>query len=336
MTKEEITRRVMEGNTGEYSHVIIAVDKFSYEDYPVYVSYNENIREVVKKYEGDFRSLTGIMEIYNYNLDLKQQLNEHRAYHIEPICKPNKSECKKIEKEIELNKQENHNVSKELETAIEYAIKMHSEQQRHDGTPYIKHPLGVLENVLKYKKSKNLETLLISACLHDTLEDTDATYYDLVQNFGPQVASIVLELTTDEDMKQALGKEKYLSFKMKNMSSWALVIKLCDRLDNVNDLLNENNEQFKNKYINETINILDYLIKNRNLSKTHITIIEQIISILLQLCKNDIEKTNKLIKLLNNYGANNNFQNNTNIYNYLVNIKNNIINNSSKTKKLTL
>ena len=171
---------------------------------------------------------------------------------------------------------------------------MHEGQTRLNGEPYVKHPLHVAQNVLKYKKSKNIEQLLMSACLHDTIEDTSATYYDIVENFGPQVASLVLELTTDEDMKKLLGKQQYLSIKMKNMSSWALVIKLCDRLDNVNDLLNSKEEAFKNKYINETIGIIDYLLDNAKLSKTHITIIEQIIFLIIQISKGDNTKNTKL------------------------------------------
>jgi len=187
----------------------------------------------------------------------------------------------------------NENVKK----AIDYATLMHANQKRKDGSPYIKHPINVLKNVLNYKESKSLETLLIAACLHDTLEDTEASYYDLVQKFGIQVASLVLEVTTDEEMKNEIGKEKYLSIKMKNMSSWALVIKLCDRLDNINDL-NVADEKFKNKYINETINILEFLIEKRKLSKTHINIIEQILCTLLQLCKNDDKKYGKIEKMV--------------------------------------
>ena len=335
MNKEEITRAVMRGNTGEYSHVIIVVDRFDYEDYPVYVSYNQDIREVIIDYQGDIHSMTGIMEIYNYNLDLEMQLNENRAYHIEPIVKLNKQEDKKDE-DMKTDNKINNNISEELEVTIEYAKEMHNGQYRHDGSPYIRHPLSVLENVLKYKKSKSLETLLMSACLHDTLEDTSATYYDIVQKFGPKVASIVLELTTDEDMKKALGKEQYLSYKMKNMSSWALVIKLCDRLDNVSDLLNDDNESFKIKYINESINILEFLVQNRELSKTHITIIEQIIDTLLQLCKDDIEKMTRLTKIFNSNLDNNiEVKRNINIYAELLDMKIDYIN-GNLIKRLTM
>ena len=146
----------------------------------------------------------------------------------------------------------------------------------------------------KFKQSKNLENLIISAYLHDTLEDTEATYYDLVEKFGPQVASIVLELTTDIDFKKELGKTKYLEIKMKNMSSWALVIKLCDRLDNVSDLINAD-ETFKDKYIKETLEIISYLVKNRQLSNTQITIIKDILKALSNVENNElINEINKI------------------------------------------
>ena len=76
------------------------------------------------------------------------------------------------------------------------------------------------------------------------------------------------------------------------MTSWALVIKLCDRLSNVNDL-DKCSESFRNKYIKETVTIIDYLIQNRSLSKTHINIIKSIVNKLYELrniyTNNDIE-----------------------------------------------
>lgn len=171
------------------------------------------------------------------------------------------------------------------EEALEYAKEKHNGQYRCDGTDYIVHPMRVANYVSELKESKNIETLLASAYLHDTLEDTDATYYDLVGKFGSQVASIVLELTNDEDLKKELGKTKYLEIKMKNMSSWALVIKLCDRLDNVSDL-KDRDDYFRNKYAKETIEILDYLLNNRDLSSTHLCIIKRIVEYL-NMCKVD-------------------------------------------------
>ena len=287
MSKDEIIKIVLSGKNGKNSHCIIYCDHWDYTYSYKYIDNSQNIKKVIEdiKSNGSIGMYT-IVEIYNYNLDIEKQLEESRAYHIEPINN-------------KIVEEHTNNISKRLEKTIDYATKMHEGQTRLNGEPYINHPLHVVQNVLKYKKSKNIEELLMAACLHDIIEDTEATYYDITSKFGPMVASLVLELTTDEDMKNALGKKQYLSIKMRNMSSWALVIKLCDRLDNVNDLINCNNEEFKNKYINETICILNYLIINRELSKTHLTIIEQIIIKLLKITKSNNEEVIKLIKKCN-------------------------------------
>ena len=162
-----------------------------------------------------------------------------------------------------------------VKKARDFATKMHQGQKRKGGEDYINHPIHVAENVAKFKDSKEINQLIEAAYLHDTIEDTSATYYDIVKEFGPGVASIVLELTTDEDMKRELGKKRYLQIKLKNMSSWALVIKLCDRLDNVSDL-KKCEKTFRDKYIDETKEIISYLEANRELSQTHKKIIKAI------------------------------------------------------------
>ncbi len=173
-----------------------------------------------------------------------------------------------------------------IQKAIDFATKAHKGQFRKDGIPYIHHPLNVAQKVIEFKNSKSLTTLIISACLHDTLEDTNTTYDDIVKEFGLLVANIVKELTNDPKTKESLGKQQYLAQKMSEMSSWALVIKLCDRLDNVQDLV-PCNQEFKTRYIRETIGILTNLIKNRTLSNTHKAIIEQIIHTLFWVCQNE-------------------------------------------------
>lgn len=83
-----------------------------------------------------------------------------------------------------------------------------------------------------------MNILLSSAYLHNILEDAKLTYDDLVRLFGNSIASLVLELTNDKEMVKLIGKTNYLSIKMKSMSSYALCLKLYDRLDNVSDLVN--------------------------------------------------------------------------------------------------
>ena len=253
--KEMISRNSKE----EYSHVIICYDKIYDLYFPRYVSYFESIKEVIQQTIdlSDERRIY-ILEIYNYNLDIGTQLEESRAINILP----------NVKKHI---KEEKFNL------ALEYATKMHNGQKRKDGTPYIMHPIRVANNVKKFKDSRKLEQLMMCGYLHDTVEDTDATIYDIDKIFGEEIASIVNEVTNDNVKKEQLGKEKYLSIKMRDMTSWALVVKLCDRLDNVSDLARAG-EIFRIRYINETLGILSYILYEREFSYSHLKIIKEILN----------------------------------------------------------
>ena len=166
--------------------------------------------------------------------------------------------------------------------AMMYADRMHKGQKRKSGPEYICHPVnvasfvGLIFNSQFNDSSYDLNVLLMAAYLHDTLEDTDATFKDLVDMFGSDVATIVNELTTDRDMKNEIGKAKYLAIKMKNMSGEALLIKLCDRLDNTSDLMQQSKE-FRIRYFKETYTILCFVLQNRHLKRIHLEVIRCII-----------------------------------------------------------
>ena len=160
--------------------------------------------------------------------------------------------------------------------ALHYAVKAHEGQFRSDGTPYIKHPERVAEFVRKFKKSKNLDALISAAFLHDTIEDTDTTHEDLEKMFGGLIASLVKELTSDKEKIKEVGKTDYLAQKMAGMSSWALVIKLADRLDNVQDIATAKTREWRQKYRTETESVLARLENSRELSSTHKKIIHAI------------------------------------------------------------
>lgn len=152
--------------------------------------------------------------------------------------------------------------------AKEYATQKHSKQKRKfSGEPYVEHPKRVAELIRKYKSSKNKDELISAALLHDTIEDTDTTEEDLKKLFGGLITSLVKELSSEKEQIEKIGKDDYLSGKMLDMSSWALTIKLADRLDNVSDLL-DSNEKFRDRYSKETKSILQKLEKGRTLSDT--------------------------------------------------------------------
>ena len=168
-------------------------------------------------------------------------------------------------------------LDEDMQQALKFAARAHAGQTRSDNTPYIRHPERVAAIVKQFKQSHNLDALISAAYTHDTIEDTNTTKEDLEKMFGALVASLVQELTSDKgEIEKAGGKTEYLSQKMKKMTSYALVIKLADRLDNVSDLKTAKNAAWREKYKKETLSIMNYIEKERVLSKTHMKIIAAI------------------------------------------------------------
>ena len=139
---------------------------------------------------------------------------------------------------------------------------------------YILHPVTVALYIQEYKKSSNIEDLIIAALLHDTVEDTFITIDVINKEFGETVCEIVNELTSDKEECKKMGKTNYLLQKMLKMTNYSLTIKLADRLDNVNDLFDfinlgtEKDKKFALKYIKETKFIIENLEKLRLFTET--------------------------------------------------------------------
>jgi guanosine-3',5'-bis(diphosphate) 3'-pyrophosphohydrolase len=150
--------------------------------------------------------------------------------------------------------------------AIKFAEKKHKGQTRKvSGEPYLTHPIMASYVIVKYKKSKHIEELIVSMILHDTLEDTETTFVELAKNFTPLVASLVHELTNDVNEIKRVGKKEYLLTKMLGISNYALVCKLIDTMVNIDD-------HPKPEYVNNTyINLIE-LAKKRKLTKSQISI----------------------------------------------------------------
>jgi (p)ppGpp synthase/HD superfamily hydrolase len=164
-----------------------------------------------------------------------------------------------------------------LEKAIIFAVKKHAGQKRKgNGIPYIMHPIRVMNSLYDIKKSSNINLLLACSILHDTVEDCKVKIEEIARKFGYQVASIVQELTSDKSQSEKIGKGEYLLQKMLKMSSYALCIKLCDRLDNVKDSESMTTE-FRHKYFGQTLFILAGLKTKRKLTATHKALIHQIL-----------------------------------------------------------
>ena len=126
-----------------------------------------------------------------------------------------------------------------INKAFEFANSAHAGVKRKSGEPYIIHPLAVAKIVVD--EIGLSATSIISALLHDVVEDTDYTLEDIGNLFGEKVASIVDGLTklTDEftpqqDSKQANNFRKMLMTLSDDVR--VILIKIADRLHNMRTL----------------------------------------------------------------------------------------------------
>ncbi|ABC22656.1 (p)ppGpp synthetase I (GTP pyrophosphokinase), SpoT/RelA [Rhodospirillum rubrum F11] len=125
-----------------------------------------------------------------------------------------------------------------LNRAYVYAMKMHGSQLRASGDPYFSHPIDVAGILTRYKLDC---ASIITALLHDTIEDTEATLEDVRQLFGNDVARLVDGVTkltriqiSSDHAKQAENFRKLLLAMSEDIR--VLMVKLADRLHNMRTL----------------------------------------------------------------------------------------------------
>lgn len=162
-----------------------------------------------------------------------------------------------------------------IDEVLKFAIERHKGQLRSDGQEYITHPIRVGELVTKFKPSQNANILKAGALLHDVLEDTYTSYRELKDRFGEVVASLVMEVTSSTFMPKLVGKQIYLAHKMQYMSSYALIIKLADRLDNISDLKGLAVDKIKKTFF-DTIYMINYIENKRMLTDAQSNLIDAI------------------------------------------------------------
>ena len=129
-----------------------------------------------------------------------------------------------------------------IEKYIQYIKEKHGDQKRKEGTLYYTHPIAVCE-ILKEKGFG--EEVQIVGLFHDLLEDTSATYEELIEMSTKEIADAVRLLTKE---KGYITKEY---FKRINDCYLAKMVKLADRVHNLSTMHLADN-MFQKKYINET------------------------------------------------------------------------------------
>jgi guanosine-3',5'-bis(diphosphate) 3'-pyrophosphohydrolase len=124
----------------------------------------------------------------------------------------------------------------ELLDSIAFAAAKHRNQRRKDAeaSPYINHPLQLAHVLATEGGVSDLKTLM-AAVLHDTVEDTETTYDELVDRFGQKVADVVMEVTDDKNLPKAERKRRQVEH-APHMSRRAALVKLADKTCNLRDV----------------------------------------------------------------------------------------------------
>ena len=117
--------------------------------------------------------------------------------------------------------------------ALHFAADKHRDQRRKDveASPYINHPIEVAELLARVGGVTDLVTLQ-GAILHDTIEDTDTTPEELEREFGPEVRTVVEEVTDDTNLPKADRKRLQIEH-APHISARARLVKLADKISNV-------------------------------------------------------------------------------------------------------
>jgi guanosine-3',5'-bis(diphosphate) 3'-pyrophosphohydrolase len=120
--------------------------------------------------------------------------------------------------------------------AAQFAADRHRNQRRKDAeaSPYINHPIS-LANVLANEGDISDPIVLCGALLHDTIEDTDTTAAELIEQFGEEIANVVLEVTDDKSLDKATRKKLQIEH-AKHASDRAKLVKLADKICNLRDI----------------------------------------------------------------------------------------------------
>ena len=144
-----------------------------------------------------------------------------------------------------------------LNKAYVFSMKAHGSQRRASGDPYFSHPLEVAGILTKMRLD---HYTIITALLHDTVEDTNVTVEEISRMFGKEIASLVdgvtklsrIDLVSD-NRKQAENFRKLVIAMSDDIR--VLLVKLADRLHNMRTLHFISDKEKRRRIAFETMDI---------------------------------------------------------------------------------
>ncbi len=144
-----------------------------------------------------------------------------------------------------------------LDKAYNFAVNAHKSQKRASGDPYSVHPIEVA-NILTELKLDS--ATITTGLLHDTIEDTFATYETIKQEFGHEVADLVDGVTKISAFENSAGaNSKVENFRKLILATSkdirVLLVKIADRLHNMRTIKAITKEDKRKRIAQETMEI---------------------------------------------------------------------------------
>ena len=146
---------------------------------------------------------------------------------------------------------------KVVKKAYDFALDVHKNQKRLSGDPYISHPIAVASILCDLK----VDTATITtALLHDTIEDTEATYNEVSKQFGKEIADLVEGVTKisrleDQSKEYSIAENFRKLILATSKDIRVLLVKLADRLHNMRTINNISNPEKRLRIAKETMEI---------------------------------------------------------------------------------
>jgi guanosine-3',5'-bis(diphosphate) 3'-pyrophosphohydrolase len=144
-----------------------------------------------------------------------------------------------------------------LSKAYNFALDAHKNQKRVSGLPYIVHPIAVADILAELKLDS---ATIITGLLHDTIEDTNATYDLVLKEFGKEVADLVDGVTKISALEEKAGENSQAENFRKLILATSkdirvLLVKLADRLHNMRTIGAFSSDHKKKHIAKETMEI---------------------------------------------------------------------------------
>lgn len=117
--------------------------------------------------------------------------------------------------------------------AFALALAAHEGQKRHEGTPYITHPVAVAFILARHDFS---EEVIAAALCHDVLEDTNITEDEMRLELGGVVVDTIKALSYDYSVPYKEQRERYIE-SVRQAGEGAMAVSVADKIHNVQSLL---------------------------------------------------------------------------------------------------